>query len=92
MWFLTQPVILMNFGVMCVVWLTCGLNYYLLFFLTNKVSRVYVVAITSSIAELLGYGLSGPFFDKFGTKWCFIGSFGLSFAAGILLAISGSDH
>ena len=60
---------------MCIVWLTCGLNYYLLFFLTNKVSAVYVVAITSSIAELLGYGLSGVFFDKFGTKWCMVGSF-----------------
>jgi hypothetical protein len=77
---------------MCIVWLTCGLNYYLLFFLTNKVSAVYVVAITSSIAELLGYGLSGVFFDKFGTKWCMVGSFGMSFVAGTLLALAGSAH
>ena len=77
---------------MCIVWLTLGLNYYLLFFLTNKFSDVYLVAIVASISELLGYGFSGFFFNKLGTKWTMVGSFGMSFIAGILMALTVSSE
>ena len=76
---------------MSIVWLTVGLNYYMLFFLTNKFSQVYLVAIVSSIAELLGYCSSGLFFDKLGTKWTMVASFGISFIAGILMVLTVSS-
>ena len=79
-------------AIMVLIWLTSGFNYFLIMFLVNTFTRVYICAVASSISELIAYPISGLLYAKFGAKKTFAVSFALSFIGGILILCFGLQH
>lgn len=92
MWYLKQKSIALNLGIMALIWLTSGFNYFLIMFLVNTFKRVYVCAVASSISELIAYPLSGLVYNHFGAKKTLAASFATAFIGGTLILAFGLRH
>lgn len=77
---------------MVLIWLTSGFNYFLIMFLVNTFSRVYICAVASSISELIAYPISGLLYNHLGAKKTFAASFTTSLVGGILILCFGLSH
>ena len=89
MHFIRQRTIFLNMVIMALIWLTSGFDYFLIMFLVNTFSRVYVTAVASSVSELIAYPVSGVIYSYFGAKKTLAASFSLSFVGGILILLFG---
>ena len=89
--YLKQRKIFINLIVMTITWLSASFGYYLLLPLTNSFDNVYRSALSSSVAEISAYLLSGVFAVKFGVKPSMVISFLISTLGGLLILIFGSS-
>jgi hypothetical protein len=92
LYFLKQPNILLNLGLMMVNWITVIFDYFLIMFLVNSFNSSYICGMASSISELIAYGTSGYFYDKFGAKISLSRCFTVSVIAGIIILTYGLEH
>ena len=53
---------------MMAVWLTASFDYYLINFLVNTFSKVYLTAFFSSLSEIIAYLFGGILYYKLGLK------------------------
>ena len=77
---------------MSVVWLATSFGYYLILTLINTFENVTQVALVSSASEMVGYVLSGIFYERIGVKLSLVGSFLVSLAGGVLILTWGLQH
>ena len=92
LYFLKQRTILLNLIMMIVTWITVIFNYFLIMFLVNSFNASYTCGMASSISELIAYGTSGFFYEKFGAKISLSRSFTASVIAGIVILAYGLNH
>ncbi len=67
-------------------------NFFLLSYLANLFSQVYLTAVSAALAECLGYVLSGWLLQKFGLRHSFIISSALGALGGLSIVFFGLEH
>ena len=77
---------------MCLIWLATSFGYYLILMLVNTFDNVYPTALTSAGSEMVGYIVSGLFFEKIGVKRSLVLSLSISTLGGILILSWGLQH
>ena len=92
MFYLKQRKILVNLIMMSVVWLATAFGYYLILSLINTFDDVYISGLVSSLTEIVGYILSGLFYERVGVKLSLILSFLISTIGGVLILTWGLEH
>ena len=92
MFFLKQKNLMVNLGIMSVIWMVTLYNYTLIQFLVNTFDRVYVNSIGSSIADIVGYLIGGWCFYKIGARGSLGASFTLSCIGGLFVTAIGLRH
>ena len=89
MFYLRQPRIQLNLGIMMIVWLTSSLDFYLITFLVNTFDQVYLSALASSLADFVAYAMSGFLYPILKARISFTSFFGASLVVGIVILCYG---
>ena len=92
MYFLKQNDLLINLGIMMVIWMVVLYNYTLIQFLVNTFDSIYPSAIASSISDIIGYLIGGWLFYKLGIRVSLGISFVISIIGAILVTVIGFRH
>lgn len=86
--FLKQPEIRVNLGVMAVVWLTSSFNYYLVSYLLKYFpGSIYMNSAISVCSELMSLAFSGIVYKAIGIKNCLILFLGISAIGGLSILV-----
>jgi hypothetical protein len=87
-YFLKQPKIRQNLGVMTVVWLTSSFNYYLVSYLLKYFpGSIFVNSAISACSELISLGVSGIVYRAIGIKNCLMLFFFISAMGGLSILV-----
>ena len=90
--YLRQRAILVNLGIMALVWLIVSFSYYLITFLTNTFDQVYTTAISSGVSEVAGIVTGGALYSRLGPRASLSISFGVAFLGAFSLLFYGVAH
>ena len=77
---------------MSLIWLSTSFGYYLILSLVNTFSKVYISGLTSSFTEMMGYIVSGLFYEKIGVRLSLALAFTISTVGGVLILAWGLQH
>jgi len=81
--------VLKNLIIMCCLWLSFSVNYWLINFLVNTFDQVYTSALASSLSDFLATGLGAIIYAKIGARLSFSGFFIMSCIGGIIIIAYG---
>ena len=84
-YYLKQRKILVNLLMLCIVWLATCFGFFLIMSLINTFDEVYLTGMTSSIAEMVAYVVSGLVYERIGVKRSFIIALTFSAIGGITI-------
>ena len=83
---------MVNLLCLLMIWIGTVYNSYLITYLLNTFSQIYVNYIASSIAAFIAYSMGGFFFLKLGLKLSLGGASATAFVAGCLILVWGLKH
>ena len=92
MFFLRQRRVLINLIIMCCLWLTFSVNYWLINFLVNTFDQVYTSALASSVSDFTATLLGAYVYHLIGARISFSGFFLWSCIGGIIIIAYGLNH
>ena len=83
----SNRIIILNLGLMIVLWSVTSFDYYLMyFFIKSMPGNIYINASVSSIAQIVANMTAGAVYNFFGPKTAFVLCFIISGVGGILIA------
>ena len=81
-----------NLALMTVAWVVTSFNFYLITFLANSFEQVYVTALCLSMADVVGYLISGVLVKKIGAKRTLALAYSTAALGGLLITTYGLSH
>ena len=81
-----------NLFIMALVWLATDFNYFLIKFMINTFTQVYITGLVSSLSGLLAYVHGGILYKRLGLKLSITVNFTVSSIACIVLLLHGLDN